>query len=447
MESTNSRLDEAFKCLKAGDAEQALKITMLELDDDPTNFRAAWMCGRSLLDLKRPGVAEMVLQRAVEMSPEEPMLWSYLGVAYNMSYQPEKAEEALRHALSLAPRYQLALDALSLVRVNKGDPDKAIEFVNKSMAVKEDIREKHGLTTIDVLQHAAFAYLLRGDYKEGWPLYNLGLANDSSRRERVYGNEKRWDGARGNTIVAYGEQGLGDEIAFASAIPDLMKDCEVIVECDHRLEGLFKRSFNCPVYGTRYRTADWAKDHRIDARISFSQLMEHYRNQKEDFPGTPYLTPDPERRKWWRAILDQYPGRKIGITWNGGIALTGHKKRSVEFEELLRLRGNDTFVSLEHKDPGECGVLNFTKYLTKDYDDTAALVAELDHVISVTTAIVDLCGAIGKSCDVLVPLIPHWRYGVKGEMDWYKSVKLFRQLPNEPWSKTIRRYAGLHRNG
>jgi hypothetical protein len=370
-----------------------------------------------------------------------------MGIAYNMSYQPDLAREAMRKALELSPRYQLALDAMSLVYVNKGDPNRAIEWVNKSMAIKEDVRDKHGLTTLDVLQHGGFAYLMRGDYKDGWPLFNTGLGNDASRRERVYGTEKKWDGTKGQTVVAFGEQGIGDEIAFASALPEFVNDCNAIIECDHRLENLFKRSFKCPVYGTRYRQAEWAKDVSIDAHISFGQLMEFYRNKKEDFPGTPYLIPDPEKRKWWRAILDQYPGKKIGITWNGGDTYTGHRKRSVELEDLLRLRGNDTFVSLEYKDPGECGVLNFSKQLDpKNYDDTAALVAELDYVISVTTAIVDLCGAIGKRCDVLVPTIPHWRYGLKGEtMPWYNSVRLFRQLPNEPWSKTIRRYASLHR--
>lgn len=445
MENTSSRLDEALKALKAGEAEKGLKIATLELDEDPKNLMATWLSGKAFLDLRRPGLAEIVLERAIEISPKDPLIWTYLGIAYNMSYQPDFAREALRKALELSPRYQLALDAMSLVFVNKGDPNKAVEWVNKSMAIKEDVRDKHGLTTLDVLQHAGFAYLMRGDFKDGWPLFNTGLGNDASRRERIYGQEKKWDGANG-TVVAFGEQGIGDEIAFASVLPDFITD-KTIIECDHRLESLFRRSFTCPVYGTRYRTADWAKDKKIDAHISFGQLMEFYRNRKEDFPGTPYLIPDPEKRKWWRAILDQYPGKKIGITWNGGDTYTGHKKRSVELEELLRLRGKDTFVSLEYKDPGECGILNFHKQLDpKNYDDTAALVSELDYVISVTTAIVDLCGAIGKRCDVLVPLIPHWRYGLTGDtMPWYNSVRLFRQLPNEPWSKTIRRYASLHR--
>jgi tetratricopeptide (TPR) repeat protein len=447
MENTSSRLDEALKLLNAGDAEKCLKIASLELDEDPQNLIATWLSGKAFLDMRRPGLADIVISRAIELNPKDPLLWSYLGIAYNMSYRPDLAMEALRRALEFSPRYQLALDAMSLVFVNKGDPNRAVEWVNKAMAIKEDIRDKHGLTTLDVLQHAGFAYLMRGDYKEGWPLFNTGLGNDASRRERVYGTEKKWDGTKGLTVVAFGEQGIGDELAFASAIPDFIKDCNAIIECDHRLEGLFKRSFDCPVYGTRYRSADWSKDIKVDAHISLAQLMEFYRNSKEDFPGTAYLKPDPEKRKWWRAILDQYPGKKIGITWNGGDTYTGHRKRSVELEDLLQLRGNDTFVSLEYKDPGDCGVLNFHKQLDqKNYDDTAALVAELDHVISVTTAIVDLCGAIGKSCDVLVPTIPPWRYGLKGDMPWYKSVRLFRQLPNEPWSKTIRRYARLHRS-
>ena len=445
MGVTNSALKDAFELLKSGEADKALKIAMLELDDDPNDRTAMFIVGRAFLDLKRPGVAEAVLKSAVEKHPGEPILWAYLGVAYNMSYQPELAEEAMRKALELSPRHQLATDAMSLIRVNRGDPDGAIVWANKSLASRG--KDEH-FSADDVLQNSGFAYLLRGDYKDGWPLFNMGMGKDSQRKERIYGAEGRWDGTKGQTVVAYGEQGHGDEIAFASVIPDLMKDCNVIVECDHKLGGLFRRSFDCPVYDTRYRMPEWVKDHKIDARASFTQLMEFYRNRKEDFPGMPYLVPDPERRKWWKSVLSGYPGRKIGVAWNGGTPITGHKKRSVSPEDMLRLRGEDTFVSLEYKDPGECGMLNFSRYLTRDYDDTAALVAELDHVISVTTAIVDLCGAIGKSCDVLVPTVPHWRYGLTGDtMPWYKSVRLFRQLPGEPWSKTIRRYASIHRCG
>jgi tetratricopeptide (TPR) repeat protein len=441
-----SNLDLALEHLKAGEADQALKLALQELDDDPENRMAMMLAGRSFLDLKRPGPAEMHLKCAVDRDPNEPLLWAYLGLAYNMSDRPALASDAMRKALTLSPRYQLAMDAMVLIEVNQGNPDRAIRWANKSLTFRPE--KELGYTTSDVLQNTSFAYLLRGDYKDGWPLYNLGVGKDSQRKERVFGAETRWDGTKGQTVVAYGEQGLGDEISFASAIPDLMKDCNVIIECDHRLEGLFARSFDCPVFGTRYRTSDWAKNFKIDARVSFAKLMEFYRNKKEDFPKTPYLKADPERRKWWRAILDQYPGKKIGVAWNGGTSMTRHRARSVDLDDMLRIRGKDTFVSLEYKDPGECGVLNFSRFInTRDYDDTAALVAELDHVISVTTAVVDLCGAIGKRCDVLVPLVPHWRFGLKGEMDWYESVSLFRQLPNEPWSKTIRRYARLHRHG
>lgn len=410
---------------------------MLELDEDPKNLRALMIAGRAFLDLKRPGLAEVVLRRAVQISPRDTLLLSYLGLALNMSHQPELAEEVMRLTLSIDPRHPIALDAMSLIKINQADPLGAIRYANKSLAAKEDI---------NIAQNAGFAYLLNADYKQGWPLYNLGIGNDSDRKERFYQNENRWDGTKGLTVVAFGEQGIGDEIQFASAIPDLLKDCKVIIECDHRLEGLFKRSFDCPVFGTRYREATWVDDFKIDAHVAFSSLMEFYRNKKEDFPKTPYLKADPERRKWWRAVLDQYPGRKIGIAWKAGIPITGKKKRSLPLEELLKLKGQDTFISLEHKDPGDCGVLNFSRFInTKDYDDTAALVAELDHVISSTTAIVDLCGALGKSCDVFVPSVPHWKYGF-GEMDWYK-VNLFRQLPGEQWPKTLRRYASLHRNG
>src|SRR5690606_3945194 len=111
---------------------------------------------------------------------------------------------------------------------------------------------------------------------------------DRDRRERVYGEEERWDGSKGKVVVAYGEQGIGDEISFASCIPDFVRDCkEAVIECDSRLEGLFKRSFpEAHVYGTRFREIiDWADKHKVEGRVSFATLPKFYRNRTEHFPG------------------------------------------------------------------------------------------------------------------------------------------------------------------
>jgi hypothetical protein len=270
----------------------------------------------------------------------------------------------------------------------------------------------------------------------------MGLGRYEDRKERSYRDptEPRWDGTKGQTVVAYGEQGLGDEIHFASAIPKLAKDCNVILECRGKLESLFSRSFGVPTYGTLYaHDQTWPSEYQIDSRVALSSLMEHY-----EYDGEPYLVPDPEKRRWWRAILDQYPGKKIGVAWNGGEQRTGKKLRSIPVEEFAPLAKLGTLVNLEYKDAKEdikkLPMLDFSSLLGRDYDDTAALVAELDYVVCVTTAMVDLCGAIGQKCYALVPSKPHWKYGLEGDM-FYKSVKCIRQQGT--WTQTIR--ANLHR--
>jgi ADP-heptose:LPS heptosyltransferase len=173
-----------------------------------------------------------------------------------------------------------------------------------------------------------------------------------------------------------------------------------------------------------------------------------YRQKDEDFPRTAFLVPDPERRLQWRALLDTLPGRKIGIAWTGGLDNTFKARRSFNLEGLLPILKvpGVTWVSLQYKDPMReiadfkekhgIEIKHWARAADKscDYDETAALVSELDCVVSVTTAIIHLCGAIGKKCFVLVPKKCRWFYQARedGSHTWYDSLKLYRQQDKWP---------------
>jgi hypothetical protein len=128
--------------------------------------------------------------------------------------------------------------------------------------------------------------------------------------------------------------------------------------------------------------------------------------------------------------LDKLPGRKIGIAWTGGVHSTRTKDRSLTLENLkplLSLPGI-TWVSLEYKGDAVPEIIHWPVLTqSKDYDDTASLVAELDHVVSVTTTVALLCGAMGKPCDVLVPQHPTWHWAEYGDMPWYDCLRLWRR--------------------
>jgi hypothetical protein len=139
----------------------------------------------------------------------------------------------------------------------------------------------------------------------------------------------------------------------------------------------------------------------------------------------------------WRSVLQSFGKKpKIGIAWTGGIPKTGQARRSVTLDTLAPLFAFDAdWISLQYKDPDGLKEAE-QKYGVKihdwewgsrywDYDQTVALISELDLVISVTTAVVDAAGSIGKECWCLVPELPMWRHLQSGEtFPWSSSVKL-----------------------
>jgi hypothetical protein len=155
----------------------------------------------------------------------------------------------------------------------------------------------------------------------------------------------------------------------------------------------------------------------------------------------------PERRLQWRALLDTYPGLKVGITWQGGLKRTFRSRRTIglnELKPLFRIPGI-TWVSLGYEEDTERQIKEFQAenpilgmdikhwkraVQSDDYDDTAALVAELDLIISVPTAVVHLAGGLGKEVWVMRPELARWFYwqsGADGKNIWYPNVKCFSQ--------------------
>jgi ADP-heptose:LPS heptosyltransferase len=252
-------------------------------------------------------------------------------------------------------------------------------------------------------------------------------------------------------VFVQGEQGIGDEITYASVLPDAAKHNEIAYECDHRLEGLMRRSLpGVEVHGTRFNLdKSWRETRQFDAVCLSGSLCMEYRRSDEDFPRKGFLIPDPERTLQWKTLLDTLPGRKIGIAWTGGKDNTFKSRRSFSLEGLLPILKTPgvTWVSLQYKDPtkeiaefeAKHGIkIHHWKRATEncDYDETAALVSELECVVSVTTAIVHLCGALGKKCHVLVPAKSRWFYQSDDSRHrWYDSLSLYRQSDKWPVEK------------
>lgn len=424
--------------LVAEDPDEAHRRSRALLDKDPDDAQALFMLGVIEAKAERFGLAYNLFRRVVDLKPNRAEAWNNVGMALEGLHLTQKAREAFLEAWKRDKKVANFPANVALTYMEERDYSKALEWTAKAFQLDP---EHAGAKTTWGMSNLAL-----GNWKDGWAgmAYALG---GKFRKEVVYGDEVRWDGTPGQSVVFYGEQGIGDEVMYASCVPDAIEHCkEVVIECDPRLEGLFRRSFpKAAVYGTRRQTqVDWLEKHQLDARCPVGQMPQFFRPTPESCPGTPYLVADPERRIQWRALFDSWGKKpKIGLAWSGGSRHNNPEARHIgleAFRELIESVDAD-YVSLQYTDPSEeiaqtgLPVRHYARAtLTNDYDDTAAMVAELALVIGPHTSVHHLAGAMGVPSLILVPKKTNWMYQGKA-MPWYRSATLVKQVGS--WEETI----------
>ncbi|MGH7745047.1 MAG: hypothetical protein ACREQ5_09645 [Candidatus Dormibacteria bacterium] len=446
----------ASELANSGHYEASWKIVGPLLNENPLDPQALVTGSFVLLKMGALPQAYHFARSATQIVPNEEAAWTNLGHAASQLWLGGEADRCYRRALQLCTssehRQTLWLNMAALA-IDSGDFEKA-ESLNKKLLEINPTHKK-------ALANMGFLALAQRRWEEGWKGYRHTIGSDFRQRIR-YGDEPEWDGTPGKTVALYAEQGLGDEISFASMLPDAARVCKkLILDCDARLEGLFKRSFpEVKVYGTRYAKAGkWAKeDWEIDASLPMGQVGEYFRNSAESFPGTPYLVPCPVRLEQWRAIFEKKDKPAIGVAWTGGVGVpkSNERNRRVSLNELLPIfRSVDAqWVSLQYKDAKEDIAkfrmehpeIDLVQYpwatLTQDYDDTAALISALDYVVCIQTAVAHTSGALGVPVMVFVPVASQWRYGTaKDSIPWYSYLKVVRQAKHGSWTDEIERGA------
>lgn len=419
------------------DPDEALRLASEVLNENPNEPKALFIAASLFLHADRNGMAYNILKRAAELVPNREQVWNNLGMACMKVNRIDEARSHLNKSLKINKDNYAAINNLALIEVNEGNPQKAIELGEKSLKLNDD--------QWDVRETLGYANLMLGNWEAGWDGYEAMVGKSKHRTCLPRQDVPYWSGEPVNLLHIRGEQGIGDEISFASMLNDV--PYPVLLECDKRLEGLFSRSFpNMKVQGTRFQKNAVLSD-SVDSWCLIGSLGWHYRYKDEQFNGKPWLKACPERKIQWRALLDSLgTKKKVGIAWTGGLPDTHGARRSLDLETMLPILKNDcTFVSLQYKAPKELAEFEAKHGIkihhwshaveTADYDNTAALVDELDLVISVQTAVVHLCAGLGKECWGLVPNKPHWRYASPKFM-WGDSVQLFRQKKN--WQEPIK---------
>lgn len=439
--------------IKREDWPLAWKLSNAALNHDPELPEALYLAGCCMRALGNLGVANALLSKALAGERNQANLWMVYAATLHDLNRWDAAEKAFLHVHKMLPDDPMPPANIGATYVQRGMWRDAINWCDRSLALEptnEIARVSKG-----------FACLSLGRWRDAWQYAEALYGNHIVIR--IYNpperEEPQWDGTPGKTVVVQCDQGVGDIIMFAQCLERMQRDCKlVIVECAKRLEPMFKRNFpGVHVYGTlKDSTSPWAANYQIDARIHISLLGKFYLNADTDFERKAYIKPDPDLLQKWRAWLAKLGKRSIGLAWRGGIQVTQTHLRSITIDDYAPILKRDAvFIDLSYHDSArEVALWNIdnTAQIIRppieatNYDDTIALVAALDDVVTVTTSVAHVCGALGRKAHVLVPAVAQWRYAYfyKGgeQMIWYPedSVRLFRQAKGETeWAPAIAR--------
>ena len=385
------------------------------------------------------------LLRYASCPKDEALKMALIGIGMNRKGKNKKALEFLKQAHALDPKNILITNELSQTYALVGDLSTAKDLVDK-------FKLKNMVFVRQLLDSQRF--------EEAWSLYlsaeahnlrNPGLPKFS--RANI----------RNKNILLYRDQGIGDEIMFLSALPDLLSEepKSLAIECSPRLENFLNRSFGDQIKIIGIDATDQSVKKfgylsempNIDEALRTSELPLHYRKSLADFSHNPsgYLRPDPHLATSWKSRLSILNGKfKIGFAWKGGINFRrGVTKESLHVLKPLFDLGDISWVNLQYGDIEyeKAYIQNeFQSNLhtwddidyTQNLEQIAALSSELDLVIQINNTSLHLAGAIGST--VWCPLLHgsfdmRWFNGTEeSDCSWYPSVKLFRQGKDETLS-------------
>lgn len=383
---------------------EAMPIIIGMLEDNPDDAIALNFRGYVHLLLDDDATAYQFFKRSSDISPNVSNLTN-LGKSLNEMGRHEEAISWFMKAAEKNPSNAgtYANASATLVQMSKWKDAKDCA----EMALDCDPDNLHARTNL------AHAQLAQGQWVEGFKNFELALGG-KFRREWSYDDKGRWNKEPG-TVVVYGEQGLGDEIFYAQALKDASADGKLVVDCDPKLAGLFKRSFPfAKVHGTRREESPaWLGETDVDYRCAIGSLFSLYRHSNGDFSTVPWLVADKERRLMWRSLFDSYKKPVIGIALKSGTKKNNQVGRQLDIGDFYPLMSqvNAVYVSLEYKgeDPSELKSFPFATR-SPDYDDTAAMIAELDCVVGICTTALHCADALGVPTYTLVPDKHNWRF-------------------------------------
>lgn len=433
--------------------------------------------GLALVAQRKVEAALASWRRAIQIKPDFPDPYVNLGTLLAERKQFDEAAAALTQAITLNPNFAAAHNNLANVLDESGDPTGAIAHWQAALRIQPryldalvnlgrrlNLLGRHD-ESIDVLtralaiqpEHASarflrgIALLLRGDLATGFADYRYRTLAPELRLHNRTLTQPEWDGRSdltGRHVLIHSEQGLGDAIQFVRYAPLLAeRGARVSLECAAEIATLMT---TVPGIGRIIPRGQPLPP--VDVHAPVLDLPRLFGTTLETVPANvPYLAADPQRAARWGALLagTSTRGSRVGLVWAGSPKHANDKNRSIPlklFDPLADVPGR-VFYSLQkgphaaaqvRDDPApRLRLIDHTADL-HDFADTAALLAQLDLIITVDTSVAHLAGAMARPVWVLLPHHPDWRWMLgRSDSPWYPTMRLFRQPAAGDWRSVL----------
>jgi tetratricopeptide (TPR) repeat protein len=419
----------------AGRAEEAIPLYRQAIAINSNYVPAYNNLGTALRDRGRVEEAVDAYHSALRSSRNIPEVFNNLGVALTELGRLDEALSAYRRAIGMRSDYADAHSNFGIALYARGDAAGAVSACSKAVELDPDSTKARSNLSLILLG--------AGDFARGWREHEWRFKCNPMFVVRPF-EQPQWKGEAptGRTIFLHAEQGLGDTIQFARFVPEVARrGARLVLECQGELLRLLE-----DLPGLNRIIPRGAALPHFDLHCPLMSLPLALSTTLETIPPPPYLAARSDLRSIWAGRLGQKKRVRVGLAWAGRTTHSNDANRSMRFDQMAPLLGIEgiEFHSLQHGSgalpaSGGSRIADHRDHLT-DFAETAGLVAHLDLVICVDTAVAHLAGAMGKPTWVLLPYAAEWRWMIgREDSPWYPGMRLFRQQMWGDWAGVIAR--------
>ncbi len=422
-----------------GDLDSAIASYREALRCEPDHAEAINNLGIALRTQGKRSEAVEAYERALNFLPESAEVWCNLGNALEELDRKPEAIVAYRRALAIRPdNFIQAYVGLGICLWDIGEKKEAGEWYVRAFQLEPE-------NPVVRFNRACFA-LYAGEWKTGWILYEARWETEKGRREKRNFTGPRWRGQKlnGERVLLFGEQGIGDSIQmirYAKLVGE--RGGVAVIQCPRSVHEIFRQTVGVN------ELAGMEDNPAFDFHVPLMSLPFVGNINPETYGVSfPYVQVPPNTAEIWsKRTMKRGNSLRVGLVWAGNPSQAQDARRSASLDELrLLLEMPDVdFFSLQvgpkasqiEENRLEGRIIDLTSNI-EDFADTAALIRQLDLVITVCTSVAHLAGALAVSTWTMLPFAADWRWMAdRSDSIWYPTMRLFRQGADRKWAPVV----------